>query len=113
MKPIRSLKEGPEIRPVGHWNGNSINVPFSITSLTDFIINLTQFFRSDNHRENTQKSENQEDHEKERPQKNDDKFDIYFEEKGKNGIVNVKLLRKYLLPCAKTLVYQKLTSDFT
>ena len=43
-KFIRSLKEGLGIRPIRHWNGNSIKGLFLITFLTDFIINLSSFF---------------------------------------------------------------------
>lgn len=106
-KFIRSLKEGLEIRPIRHWNGNSIKGLFFITFLTDFIINLTQFFGSGDRKENLQKSDESEDHEKDNPQGNDEKFDIHLETKKKKGIVNVKLIRKYLISCAKTVVYPR------
>ena len=104
-KFIRSLKEGLEIRPIRHWNGDSIKGLFLITFLTDFIINLTQFSGSGDRKENPQESKEPEDQIKEAPQKNDEKFDIHFERKKKKGIVNVKLLKKYLILCAKTIVY--------
>ncbi|MEM3859680.1 MAG: hypothetical protein QW478_09805 [Candidatus Micrarchaeaceae archaeon] len=44
---------------------------------------------------------------KKRVQKKDQKFDIYFEKKTKRGIVNVKLLKKYLISCANTVVYPR------
>ncbi|MEM0136476.1 MAG: hypothetical protein QXU18_14820 [Thermoplasmatales archaeon] len=43
---------------------------------------------------------------------NDQKFDIYFEKKTKRGIVNVKLLKKYLISCAKTVVYPRSSFRF-
>lgn len=106
-KFIRSLKEGLEIRPIRHWNGDSIKGLFLITFLTDFIINLTQFFGSGDRKENPQESQELEDQEKDNPQENDEKFDISLEKKKRRGIVNVKLLRKYLISCAKTIVYPR------
>ena len=71
------------------------------------MINLTQYFRSDNHRDNARKSEKKEDQKKYIPQKNDDKFDTNFEGNWKKGIVNIKQFRKCLILCAKTVVYQR------
>ena len=106
-KFIRSLKEGLEIRPIRHWNGDSIKGLFLITFLTDFIINLTQFFGSGDRKENPQESQELEDQEKDNPQENDEKFDISLDKRKRSGIVNVKLLRKYLISCAKTIVYPR------
>ena len=50
--------------------------------------------------------------EKDDSKKNEQKFDIYFERKKKKGIVNVKLLRKYLISCAKTVVYPRSSFRF-
>ncbi len=36
-----------------------------------------------------------------------DKFDTNFEGNRKKGIVNIKHPRKYLVPCAKTVVYPR------
>jgi hypothetical protein len=106
-KFIRSLKEGLEIRPIRHWNGYSIKGLFFITFLTDFIINLTHFLGSGNGMESPHKPEEEECLEKDDPHKNDEKFDIHFEERKRKGIVNVKLLKKYLISCSKTVVYPR------
>ena len=39
--------------------------------------------------------------------KNEQKFDINLEKKKKKGIVHVKFPKKYLLPCAETVVYPR------
>ena len=111
-KFIRSLKEGLEIRPIRHWNGDSIKGLFLIIFLTDFMINLTHFFRSSDRKKNTQESQDHEYREKDDPQKNDEKFDIGLEKKKRRGIVNVKLLKKYLISCAKTVVYPRSSFRF-
>ena len=66
---------------------------------------MTQFFGSDDRKENPQKSQELEDQEKDNPQEDDEKFDISPGKKKRRGIVNVKLLGKYLISCAKTIVY--------
>ena len=71
------------------------------------MINLTQFFGSGNRKKNTQESQDHEYREKDDPQENDEEFDIYFDKNRKKEIVNVKLLRKYLISCAKTIVYPR------
>lgn len=106
-KFVQSIKEGLEIRPIRHWNGNSINGLFLITFLTDFIINFKQFFESGDRKENPQESQELEDQEKDNPQENDEKFAISLEKKKRRGIVNVKLLRKYLISCTKMIVYPR------
>ncbi|MEM3431694.1 MAG: hypothetical protein QW783_04095 [Candidatus Micrarchaeia archaeon] len=60
----------------------------------------------DHHKKNeVNRSFNKHDDNKKESPKKDQKFDIYFEKETKRGILNVKLLKKYLISCPKIVVY--------
>ncbi|MGC8693959.1 MAG: hypothetical protein ACP5RY_06930 [Thermoplasmata archaeon] len=104
-KFIRAIKEGLELRPLRHWNQNSIKGLFFIIFLTEFIINLTRFIRAGDGKNNIDSTNKSEISDKNIPQENVNKFDSNQKEMGADPVKNIKLLKKHLISLTKTIIY--------